>query len=376
MRQVVCTASRFFAIALCLSASSVVAGCESSGSVRTATIRPGGGFRSDPASTDRLSSIEIGRADLMVSPWLLGATSDLIIVSDVNVPHLHVMDAATGRHIKSFGTGGDGPDAFGTAPYLMRATLEGRADSVRFLDGRNRRLVAIGLNRLRSSTLKPEFSIVRIDTLTPVFADGPDRTGRVLGIQTRFPGGSAPIWLDPTTGIGGKGPWRRFPRTDIDSSSLADAYSGRVCYSRHFDALLQPFFWAGRIDVVTSDGSSGGAIEAPFPFEPHVEPDPRRGGRMLFYGDRGDVRQGYLDCAVTEMGHYGLYDGRRVGDGPPDRRLDSELHFFDRNGRFVRAYLLDHHALMMAVPDGDSLLFTVSEADSGYVVRRTRLPYP
>lgn len=366
--RVVAAASLFAAV--------LVAGCRAE---RTSPASGGvvpGEFRSRVPRSDSLKSVQIGRADVFGNPWQIGATDDLLLVVDLEAPHLHVMEAATGRHIKSFGTGGDGPDALGNGPYLMRASLHGRSDSVRLLDGMNRRLIAIGTERLRSPTLNPELSIVRIASLAPIFADGPDRAGRILGIQHQYPGSSAPIWLDRATGRGEKGPWRSFPRADIDSMSIADAYSGRVCYSPHFDVLIQPFFWAGRIDVVTLDGTRRGVIETPFPFEPHVEPDPRRGGRMIFYGNRADVRQGYVDCAVTATGHYGLYDGHREGDGPPGTRLASEVHRFDRNGRFVQAYVLDHSAHMMAIPDGDSLVFTISEADSGFVVRKARLPKP
>ncbi len=352
-------------IAVVFAALSIACGTPPADSSQLAYLREG-----VPAE-DSLRSEQIGPTDLIASAWMIGGNERIIVISDLKPPYLHVLDASTGRHIKSLGAHGEGPGDFSDAPSLMRASFAG--DTLWMLDGPRRRVTGFALAALASDTIAPRAATVQIDSVLPYTADGPSSTGLIVAMAQDRKDGLFPLRIHRGGQKTDVGRPREFADSRLTPRYMGNAYLGRLCYSPDRRVTVQTFTFAGRIDLLDSIGTMVGSMEVPYPFRPDPYMDTTSGKQIDFNPILPRVRWGYYDCAVTDGFLYALYDGRLNGANPPNPVPRSEVHIFDWTGRRVRTVVLDHSTTGISVPPGDSVLYSFAEDSGRFAVRRTRL---
>lgn len=328
-------------------------------------------LRTAVPARDSLHSEEFGPADLLANPWMIGATGRIVVISDLQPPYLHVLDAGTGRHIKSLGAHGEGPGDFSDAPSLMRASFAG--DTLWMLDGPRRRVTGFAVAALASDTIAPRAATVEIDSVLPYTADGPSSTGLIVAMAQDRKDGLFPLRIHRGGQRTDVGRPRAFADNRLTPRYMGNAYLGRLCYSPDRRVTVQIFTFAGRIDLLDSVGTMVGSMDVPYPFRPDPYMDTTSGKQIDFNPFLPRVRWGYYDCAVTDRFLYALYDGRLIGANPTNPVPLSEVHIFDWTGRRVRTVVLDHSTTGISVPPGDSILYSFAEDSGRFAVRRTRL---
>jgi hypothetical protein len=305
------------------------------------------------------------------------ASGTYLFITDIKPPYVHVLNVITGDHRRSFGLEGEGPGDFPSTPLVVAGSTRG--DTVWFYHVRQGRLSGVAIQDLSVDTL-PSISATRaFDPRSGwTFAiDGPDAAGNLLGM-TEAPNGietfaySLPGDSLITRGTLALNDERMVP------SSLGQAYQGILCYVPQRDAWLQFYRNAGRADIIDVTGAIRGEVPVPFHWPPHVEESTKRPGQMIFNTFLPQTRHAYSGCAVTERFLYGLYLGHLTGDGGGRNYFDrlplAEVHVFDMSFNLVKTFVLDHATSVLAVPPGDTVLFSVKEDSTGPQVRKTRVP--
>ncbi|MDZ4257189.1 MAG: hypothetical protein U0974_15550 [Gemmatimonadales bacterium] len=164
----------------------------------------------------------------------------------------------------------------------------------------------------------------------------------------------------------------------MDPTSVGQAYQGILCYVPERDVWLQFYRNAGRADIIDVTGAIRGEVSIPFQWQPHVEESTKKPGLMVFGFNLARTRHAYSGCAVTGRFVYALYLGHLTGDGGGrdyfDRLPPAEVHVFDMSFNLVKTFVLDHATSVLAIPPGDSVLFSVKEDSTGVQIRRTRVP--
>lgn len=324
--------------------------------------------RTAVSSHDSLRSTAFSESGIIVRAWMIGATPKLVVVSDSKEPFLHVFDAVTGRHIRSLGIRGDGPGEFSGAPSLMRASLY--TDTLWLLDGPRRRISGVPLAQLEHDSVPTTFSMFNFGSGLLYAADGPLRTGPILGLAENRMQGTVPMLsaarhVAPTAGA-----VQEMHDSRIDPSYWSVAYTGRPCASPHHNVFAQIFRYAGRIDLLDAAGHQLQSVDVPYPYPPYADVNHRVDGEIAFSSINDRVRDAYSDCAATERYLYALYNGRRRVADSLYPEPNGEIHVFGWNGKLVRTLVLDHRTYGIAVPPGDSVIFTFTEDSLGTSLRR------
>jgi hypothetical protein len=119
-------------------------------------------------------------------------------------------------------------------------------------------------------------------------------------------------------------------------------------------------------------------VKCPFRWLPHVGESIRTPGRIVFSAALPGTRHAYSGCAVTDRFVYALYLGHMNGDADFrqyfNRLPPGEVQVFDMSFKLVKAFVLDHVTSVLAVPPGDTVLFSATYDSTGSQVRRTRVP--
>jgi hypothetical protein len=207
--------------------------------------------------------------------------------------------------------------------------------------------------------------------------DGPDAAGNLLGMTEAPHGIETFTYSLPGNVLITRGTLALNDER-MDPSILGRAYHGILCYVPERDVWLQFYRNVGRTDIIDVTGAIRGEVSIPFHWLPHVEESTKRPGRMIFASNLARTRHAYSGCAVTERFVYGLYLGHLTGDGGGrdyfDRLPLAEVQVFDMSFNLVKTFVLDHATSVLAVPPGDTLLFSVKNDASGPQVRKTRVP--
>lgn len=326
---------------------------------------------------DSTVSEPFGPPDLIARPLEMVASRTYLFITDIKPPYVHVLDMITGEHTRSFGLQGEGPGDFPSTPLLVAGSTRG--DTAWFYQVTSGRLSGVAVRDLSADTL-PSISATR--AFNPgsgwIFAlDGPDTAGNLLGMTEAPDGIQAFTYSLPGDSLITRGTLALIDDR-IDPSSFGQAYQGILCYVPERDVWLQFYRDAGRTDIIDVTGAIRGEVLIPFHWLPHVEESTKKPGRMIFSAFLARTRHAYAGCAVTERFVYGLYLGHLTGDRGAKHYFDrlplAEVHVFDMSFNLVKTFVLDHAALVLAVPPGDTVLFTVKEDSTGAQVRRTRLP--
>jgi hypothetical protein len=328
-------------------------------------------LRTEVTRADSLVSERIGPTDLLSNPWMIAANERIIVVSDLNPPYLHVLNAVTGEHIKSFGLTGEGPGDFAGAPSLMRASMP--TDTLWVLDGLRRRITGFGIRELASIAFAPRASTYSFDSVLVYTADGPDRFGAFVGMAQGWEGQLSPVRIrrtDPKVQVFDE---RELIDRRLSPRYKGNAYLGRLCLSPRQSLTVQTFSFAGRLDFLDSAGVMIRSARTPYSFRPDPYADTSGNEPIDFNPFLPRVRWAYYDCAVGDAFLYALYDGRLTGANPENAVPHGEIHVFDWEGALVRTLVLDHPTTGIAVLPGDSLLISFADDSGRFAVRRTRL---
>lgn len=326
---------------------------------------------------DSIVSEAFGPPDLIARPLEMMVSGTYLFITDIQPPYVHILDVTTGDHRRSFGLQGDGPGDFASTPLVVAGSTRG--DTVWFFQARPGRLSGMAIQNLSVDTL-PSISTTRSIDLgagSTFSIDGPDADGNLLGMTEVLDGietfsyslqGDSLI-ARSTLGLNDE---------RMDRSSLGQAYQGILCYLPERDVWLHFYRNAGRADIIDATGAIRGEIPIPFHWLPHVEESAKQPGRILFSYFLARTRHAYSGCAVTDRFIYALYLGHLNGDGGGrnyfDRLPPAEVQVFDMSFNLVKTFVLDHATSVLAVPPGDTVLFSVKNDTTGVQVRRTRVP--
>lgn len=333
--------------------------------------------RTASALVDSTVSEPFGPPDLIARPLELMASSKYLFITDIKPPFVHVLDVVTGGHTRSFGLEGEGPGDFPSTPLGVAGSVRG--DTVWFFHVRPGRFSGVAVQDLPVDTLLP-ISTTRAfdpDSGWTFSIDGPDAAGNLLGMA-ETQGGIQTF----TYSLPGK---RLIARDSLvlndlrmDPASLGQAYQGILCYVPGRDVWVQFYRNAGRVDIIDVSGAVRGELPIPFQWLPHVQESTKRPGKMIFAFNLAPTRHAYSGCAVTERFVYGLYLGHLTGEGGGkdyfDRLPLGEVQVFDMSFNLVKTFVLDHATSVLAVPPGDTVLFSVKVDSTGVQVRRTNVP--
>lgn len=333
-------------------------------------MRVGEALRSNVPPEDSIASVVMSPLDIVAQPWMLAIADSSLILSDLQAPHIHVFSALDGSHVKSFGRSGEGPGEFGDGPSPMRGTMAD--DSVWFNIGFVRRMFAYQRDEFLAGGSAPEPTSFLLSDLATGTADGLTRFGGIVSVTDDRKDWPLFALIHPSTGSVTYGRLGHIADERMIREYRGRAYLARLCFNPRRDLAVVAYWFAGRADVIDTTGTFLFGLDVPFPFLPYVAPDSSRGNQVVFDGVSPFARKGYHDCATTSRSVYLLYSGLERGS-PRAPALDSEVHIFDWLGARRRVVVLDHPARGMAIPEGDSVLFTFSEDSTGYSMRRSLL---
>lgn len=326
---------------------------------------------------DSTVSEPFGPPDLIARPLEMMASGTYLFITDIKPPYVHVLNGVTGMHRRSFGLEGEGPGDFPSTPLAVAGSTRG--DTVWFYHARPGRLSGVALQDLSVDTL-PSVSATR--AFDPpsgwTFAiDGPDAAGNLLGMTEAPTGIETFTYSLPGDSLITRGTLALNDER-MAPSSLGQAYQGILCYVPQRDVWLQFYRNAGRADIIDVTGTIRGEVPIPFRWPPHVEESATRPGRMIFNSFLPQTRHAYAGCAITERFVYALYYGHINGDVDFRQYLyrlpPAEMQVFDMSFTLVKTFVLDHATTVLAVPPGDTVLFSVKEDTTGPQVRKTRIP--
>jgi hypothetical protein len=337
--------------------------------------KPGGQFRrTASALVDRPVSEPFGPPDLIARPLAMMVSGQYLFIADIEPPFVHVLDVTTGRHRRSFGLKGGGPEDFFSSPYPVAGS--GRGDTVWFYQSQPGRLTGVAARDLSVDTIAPISTTRAVRSGWTFAIDGPDAAGNLLGLNQTSQGVESFTYAL----VGDRIIAQSLLRLDdkrLDPSLLGDAYQGVLCYVPTQDVWLQFYRNAGRADIIDANGSIRGEVSVPFRWLPHVEEDTKRPGQMTFNAFLPLTRHAYAACSVTDRFVYALYFGHANGDADVKQYLSrlppAEVHVFDMTFTLVKTFALDHATEVLTVLPGDTVLFSAINDSTGVQVRRTRI---
>ncbi len=327
---------------------------------------------------DSTVSEPFGPPDLIARALEMMASGTYLFITDIKPPYVHVLNMITGDHTRSFGLEGEGPGDFPSTPFGVAGSTRG--DTVWFYSARAGRLSGVAVQDLSVDTLHSISATRAFDPRSgwTLSIDGPDAAGNLLGM-TQAPNGIETFTYSlPGDSLITRGTLALNDER-MDPSIFGRAYQGILCYVPERDVWLQFYRNAGRADIIDGTGAIRGEVSIPFRWPPHVEESAKQPGRMIFASNLARTRHAYSGCAVTERFVYGLYLGHLTGDRGVKQFFDrwplAEVQVFDMSFNLVKTFVLDHATEVLAVPPGDTVLFSVKRDDAtGPQVRRTRVP--
>ena len=326
--------------------------------------------RTSVPASDSLVSRALGSAEIIDRPWMIGLVGDLVVVTDLDPPHIHLFDRGTGQHLKSFGAAGEGPGEFSNGPSLLRAGL--LRDTMWLLDGPRRRLTGYAVGSLVRANPSAGARIVNLPALMLQSIDGPDAEGLFFATSDDPRDGMRLMHLSGQSGAVVKS-------VPIDVGDLRPspeyvprAYSHRACLQGDVKGLYLVYRYAGRIDRISAETDQVQGVAVPFRWLPFVSPDTINPKLVTFGGSRPLVRRAYSDCYVTADRFYAMYSGRLRGEqqNPSPR---AEVHVFDLAGHLQRVVVLDHASNVFVVTPDNGTLYSIAEESGGWVIRVSTL---
>jgi hypothetical protein len=294
----------------------------------------------------------LASGDYLGAPTAITRVGDQLLILDaISDSVLHVVDAQSGRHVRSLGRRGEGPGEYRGAWSLPTETRPPRRPWV--YDLQLARLTRVALEARPPSAPEPEMIRLTGDAI----ATQPVWVGDSLLVSPSFsPGGRLSFF-------GSDGRFRRaagaLPAGNggIPPAILQQAWVGSLISNPRTGELALLTRHADQIEIYEPDGNLLNKVRGPFRFDPQFTVSVMQGQQVMATGDA--MRFGYIDAVGTPDEIYALFSGRTRESFKQASSFARYLHVYDWRGEFKRAYQFDSDILAIGLSPDRTLLYGI-----------------
>jgi len=307
----------------------------------------------DPVAEFPLTGTSLYEGEILAMPSQVAVVGDRIVLVDGFAERpVHVLDAASGIHVASFGRSGKGPGEF-EWPRAVESAGSG-SHSFWVFDAALSRLTLVEPDIWAS---QPSSERITLSVRGPAQVTNVIRIGenRLLGAGF-FSDGRLGHFDGKGDYTGASGPLP-VSATEAPPGVLQHAYRGVLKSNPARTRLVFANRHAGFLEIYGSDGEPLRRIDGPYEFEPSFTVRLGEQGPGLATGD--DLRFGYVDVATTNDRIYALFSGRTRTGHPEDAVYGQTVHVFDWDGTFVSILHLDADVMAIAVDEVRTRLLAV-----------------
>jgi hypothetical protein len=307
----------------------------------------------DPVAEYPLTGTSLYEGEILAMPSQVAVVGDRIVLVDGFAERpVHVLDAASGIHVASFGRSGKGPGEF-EWPRAVESAGSG-SHSFWVFDAALSRLTLVEPDIWAS---QPSSERITLSVRGPAQVTNVIRIGenRLLGAGF-FSDGRLGHFDGKGDYTGASGPLP-VSATEAPPGVLQHAYRGVLKSNPARTRLVFANRHAGFLEIYGSDGEPLRRIDGPYEFEPSFTVRLGEQGPGLATGD--DLRFGYVDVATTNDRIYALFSGRTRTGHPEDAVYGQTVHVFDWDGTFVSILHLDADVMAIAVDEVRTRLLAV-----------------
>ncbi|HEX6040565.1 BF3164 family lipoprotein [Longimicrobium sp.] len=312
-----------------------------------------------------LSGEVVTRGDFLGRPSSISVAGSRLVVTDASPPFLHVLAAADGAHLLSFGKNGAGPGEFREANEVLPDL--GSDGSFWVFDS--------SLGRLSHFFMPEGASVPSMDQVINLQPGGPtlllkagwltDSTIAATGI---YPDGR--IAVTDRTGrivryIGKRPP--STPGQNVPITVLQHAFTGPLTVAPDRQRLAMGTESADRLEIYRADGTLVRELRGASGFDPVFEVHSKPAGNTMAIG--ADHRFGYTGLASTDEHIYALYSGQVLSEGGAYAYFGTEIHVYTWDGDRVRTYRLDERARGITVTRDGRWLYAIQWVPEPRIVR-------
>lgn len=288
------------------------------------------------------------------------AGEHLLVIDARSDSALHVIDARTGRHVRSLGGRGEGPGEY-RGPWSL-ASERSRPDQPWVYDLQLARLTRVDLRP--DAAPATQAKIVRIQ-------------GEALAIQ--------PVWtqdsllVSPSLSARGRfsfyGPDGTFRRAagplplgngGVSPAILQQAWMGTLVSNPQTGWLALATQYADQVEIYRPDGSLVRRVRGPFRFDPQFTVEQTQGQPVMAQGDA--MRFGYTDAEATPSEIYALFSGRTREAYKGASSFGRYVHVYDWQGELKRVYELDSDVVAIALSADRKRLYGIGEEPAPVIV--------
>jgi hypothetical protein len=271
--------------------------------------------------------------------------SRLLVTDRLMSQHIAVIDRATGRIERQFGSHGRGPGEFFDPMWTI--PIPGDSSAAWLYDFQNRRLTRLDLPAQLPASSLPTRPLDLGVSVTQIV-----RAGDRLIANGLFP--DYTLLVMDTTGA----PLQRVAADPPFGPKDVPYLDGRRALNRNFlayrpagGAFALAYQFRSRIDFFNAKGERYGTISGPRPSTASVG---ARNGRMAW---KPENEMAFRAAFGTDRYLYALFCGCRADDEPREARVQ----VFRWNGDFVTELVLDHPVIELAVTPDDRVLYGALE---------------
>lgn len=307
----------------------------------------------------------VARGDFLGRPSSISVAGSRLVVTDASPPFLHVLSAADGAHLLSFGKNGAGPGEFREANEVLPDV---QADgSFWVFDG--------SLGRLSHFSMPEGASVPSLDRTLNLEPGGPTLLFQAdwLNDSTIAATGIYPDGRIAVTDLRGRivrhiGEKPSLPGgREVPVTVLQHAFTGPLTVSPDRRRLAMGTENADRLEIYRPDGALVRALRGASGFDPVFEVHSKPAGNTMATGN--DLRFGYTGLASTNRHIYAMYSGQVRGDGGAYSYFGTEVHVYTWEGERVATFSLDERARAIAVTPDGKLLYAVQWTPEPRIVR-------
>jgi len=284
-----------------------------------------------------LSSSVFSEGDDFAWPWKTLSVGDKVVIADRPWIEgaIHIVAAADGTPLATFGRRGEGPGEYRTYPDLIRS-LDCDTQEFWTFDRSLRRLTRIDLSEPMLDGFDRRV-IVRVP-ITESMTHAGFLSDSLVVFTGGIEDGRVALWDRASDSVTVMGP---LPPSEPEIPSLVvqDAYKGPLAVRPDGEAFAVSAQRGTRLDLFSTAGGWVGVANVPFQWEPDY--NMKANGDYLYAEEGLRNRSGYVDLAATQDRVFALFSGRSEFWHRGDMDLAEYIHEFDWEGQFIRAYQLD-----------------------------------
>jgi len=300
-----------------------------------------------------LTSHLIWQGDELGLPRFMIRLGQRLIMNDFSgKPFLHLIDLKEGKLLWSRGVLGEAPGEFTSVASVTFAEF---ASHVYVYDYNQRRVTLMPLDM--SNTMRRDSVVTFMHRPLEIHAI----SDRQFLANSHDSSGTAGTILDSTFAPIATFGTKVDSTEDIPSSEYRGAYQASMCVSPSRNMFALAFMSSGRIEMYDLKSRMFHARgQAPFYFPPNIDVHPLT-GRRVFNGPSPNRRTAYVSCAASNRHVFALFAGKlkKYHKYPSSSQTD-EVHQFDWAGKLVGVIRLDHEAMLIAVDEESTRLYTTT----------------